>query len=179
MFLALAVIYEQSSDFNAANELYLRALKRPHLKKSKKVWMAYQKFKLRKGDFEGAKMELSRSLQSLSKHKHVEVISRFAISEYEFGSVDRARVLFEELLHSYPRRTDLWHLYVDKEVKLGNVVQARQLFDRVIASKCNSKNMKTVFKKYLAFEMQFGDEATQDMVKQLARNYVQSIDKLS
>jgi len=175
LFLALASIYEQANDKKAAEDLFLRALKRPQLKKSKKVWIAYHQFKLRAGDEKGAKAELSRSLQSLSKHKHVEVISRFAFSEYEFGFVDHGRVLFEELLNTYPKRTDLWHLYVDKEIKLGNTSQVRQIFDRMINSKANSRNMKVAFKKYLTFETQFGDQTTEERVKQLAREYVMSL----
>ena len=78
--------------------------------------MAYQDFKLRNGAADEAKKLLQRSLQSLSKHKHVQVILHYCQSEFEFGSADRARVLYEDLLSNYPKRTDLWHVYVDREV---------------------------------------------------------------
>jgi len=146
-------------------------------KKSKKMWIAYHQFKIRSGDVTGAKEQLSRSMQCLSRHKHVEVISKYALSEFEFGSADRARVLFEELLNNYPKRVDLWHLYVDKEVKLGHVSQSRKLFDRMIASKSSTKNMKLVFKKYLEFEMKFGTSILQEAVKQKAREYVIGVSK--
>ena len=120
----MANTYEQSGDTAGAEAVYCKALKRPQYKKSKKVWMAYHQFKLRSGDDSGAKAQLARSMQSLSRHKHVEVISKYAMAEFEYGSPDRARVVFEELLTNYPKRADLWHLYVDKEVKLGNVLQA-------------------------------------------------------
>jgi rRNA biogenesis protein RRP5 len=139
------------------------------------VWIQYLQFKLRTGDAQAAKAQLARSLQSLSRHKHVEVISKYALAEFEIGSVDRGRVVFEDLLTSYPKRTDLWHLYVDKEVKLGNVAQARQLFERMITAKASARNMKTVFKKYLAFETSHGTEETVEAVKQKARDYVNSI----
>lgn len=173
--MALADVYEKAGDYNGAEAIYQKALKRPAYKKSKKVWSAFHLMKLRSGDVKGAKEQLSRSLQSLSKHKHVEVISKYALAEFEVGSADRARVVFEDLLRSYPKRTDLWHLYVDKEVKLGNVAQARQLFERMIHSSLSARNMKTVFKKYLTFESQYGDEASQDAVKQKAREYVSNM----
>ena len=61
--------------------------------------------------------------------------------------------MFEELVSSYPKRTDLWNVYVDKEIKIGMHDRARQLFERMIASTAmNPRNVKVVFKKYMAFE---------------------------
>jgi rRNA biogenesis protein RRP5 len=175
IYLAMAQTYEQSGDIAGAEAIYQKALKRPQYKKSKKVWIQYHQFKLRTGDADAAKAQLSRSLQSLSRHKHVEVISKYAMSEFDFGSAERGRNVFEELLTTYPKRTDLWHLYVDKEVKLGNVAQARQLFERMITAKASARNMKAVFKKYLAFETSHGTEQTVEEVKQKARDYVSSM----
>lgn len=144
-------------------------------KKSKKVWMAYQAFKLRHNDADAAKALLNRSLQSLSRHKHVEVVLKYAMAEFEFGSQERGRVVFEDLLNSYPKRTDIWHVYVDKEIQHKNIPQARALFARLCASKLSARNMKSVFKKYLSFEMMNGTAATQEHVRSLARSYVDSL----
>ena len=132
----------------------------------------YQLLRIKQNDDKKSKELLSRSLQALSRHKHVEVISKYALAEFELGSVDRARVLFEELLSSYPKRSDLWHIYVDKEVKLGNIVEARRLYERMEAAKFSAHNMKTVFKKHLAFENQYGTPEDQQRVKEAARAYV-------
>lgn len=175
IYLAMANTYEQSGDIAGAEAVYQKALKRPQYKKSKKVWIQYLQFKLRSKDEQAAKTQLARSMQSLSRHKHVEVISKYAMAEFDLGSAERGRVVFEELLTNYPKRSDLWHLYVDKEVKLGNVPQARQLFERMIASKQSARNMKAVFKKYLGFEVSHGTEETQEAVKQKARDYVSSM----
>lgn len=113
-------------------------------------------------------------MQSLSRHKHFEVIEKFGLAEFEFGSVDRARIVFENLLSSYPNRVDAWHVYLDKEVKLGYFDQARQLFERLISMKLSSQNLKTVFKKYLAFEVEHGTVESQNGVKAKAREYVMS-----
>ncbi len=124
IFLSLASSMEQAKDFAGAESLFEKALKRPQFRKSKKVWMAYHALKLHQQDVAGAKAQLSRALQALAPHKHVEVIRHFAMMEFDTGAVDRGRVLMEELLSSYPKRNDLWTVYVDKEVKLGNVVLA-------------------------------------------------------
>lgn len=177
IYLAMAVSLEQAGDIANAEQLFERALKAPQFRKSKKVWMAYHSLLLRAGESKAsdAKKELARALQSLSQHKHLEVIKHFALSEFDHGSIDRGRVLFEEMLSNYPKRTDLWHIYVDKEAKLNNVQEARQLFERMITLKTSAKNMKAIFKKYLFFESRFGDEETQEMVKEKAREYVNSL----
>ena len=100
---------------------------------------------------------------------------RYAVCEFDVGSEDRGRSVFEELVGNYPKRTDLWHVYVDKEVKSGNHKQARQLFERMIASRSSAKAMKAAFKKFLAFEQLNGSSAQQEAVKMRAREYVSSI----
>jgi rRNA biogenesis protein RRP5 len=114
-------------------------------------------------------------LPACHRHKHVEVLEKYALAEFDLGSSDRARVVFEDLLSNYPKRMDLWHVYVDKETKLGNVLQARQIYDRMVSSKMSMKNMKTIFKKYLAFELAHGSIDQQEAVKSKAREYVSSI----
>jgi rRNA biogenesis protein RRP5 len=155
-----------------AEELYEKAVKR--YKYSKKVWSAYQLFRLRIGDYDGAKLLLNRSIQSLSRHKHVEIIQKYGFGEYEFGSIDRARVIFTNLIGSYPSRIDIWNIYIDKEIKLGNVAYARQLFERLISLKTSSRNIKSIFKKYLNFEINHGDLESQENVKRKAIEYVKT-----
>lgn len=170
--MKLAELYEASGDIDRAKEIYDISIKK--YKYSKKVWSSYQIFLLRINEIAAAKLMLSRSMQSLSRHKHFEVIEKFGLAEFEFGSVDRARIVFENLLSSYPNRVDAWHVYLDKEVKLGYFDQARQLFERLISMKLSSQNLKTVFKKYLAFEVEHGTVESQNGVKAKAREYVMS-----
>lgn len=128
---------------------------------------------MKEGDSEGGKRELSRALQSLSPHKHVETISRYALCEYESGSESNGRVLFEDLVASYPKRSDLWFVYIDQETKRNHVTNVRQLFNRIIAIPFSNKVMKTIFKKFLAFEVQYGNESTQEEVKGKAKAFVE------
>lgn len=173
LHLHLASVCEQGGNLAGAVDYLERALKK--YKYSKKVWMAYQHHHLRQGQADIAKQLLQRSLQSLSKHKHVEVITKFASAEFDLGSVDRGRVLFEELVSNFPKRSDLWHVYVDKEIKAGHLAQARQLFERMLSNKVNVKNMKAIFKKYLDFEKRFGTPASADEVLQKAVVFSQSM----
>ena len=173
LHLNLADVFEKGKDLKGAEAILEKALKK--YKYSKKVWMAYQHFCLRNNFTDHAKSLLSRSLQSLSRHKHIEVLTKYALAEFDIGDINRGRVVFEELISSYPKRTDLLHVYVDKEIKLGYYPQARQLFERMCASKLNVHKMKTVFKKFLEFEKKFGTAESAEAVLQKAKAYAASI----
>jgi rRNA biogenesis protein RRP5 len=124
--LNLAQVFEREKNESACDDMFNKALKK--YKYSKKVWMAYQQYKLKQGKTSDAKELLNRSMQSLAKHKHIEVIMKYALTEYDIGAYDRGRYLFEELLCNYVKRSDVWHIYVDREIKLGQLAYARQLF---------------------------------------------------
>lgn len=49
----------------------------------------------------------------------------------------------------------------------------RQILERAIVQSIPMKKMRTLFKKYLAFEEQHGDEASVLKVKAMAANYVE------
>ena len=89
--LNLAEQYEKAKDFAGAAAIFEKALKKH--KKSKKVWMSYQVSRLRAGDHVGARALLGRSLQSLSRHKHIEVLTKYALAEFDVGSQDRGRLV--------------------------------------------------------------------------------------
>ena len=156
-----------------ANILYEKSLKK--YKYSKKVWLSYLTYKLKIQQYDEAKALLTRAIQSLGRHKHIFLLEQYGLSEYEYGSADRGRIIFENLINTYPNRIDLWHVYVDREVKMGNIIQARQLYNRMITLKTSSNYLKTIFKKYLNFEVEHGSVETQLKVKQKAREYVNSL----
>ena len=63
---------------------------------------------------------------------------RFAQNEFAHGSVERGRSVFEGLMASYPKRLDLWNVYVDKEIKSGDIRAARNLLERLVRTMlCN------------------------------------------
>jgi hypothetical protein len=72
--LQLADLYAASGDRDGARAMYETTIKKH--KTSKKVWMKYQHFEQRNRRDKEARALLHRSLLSLSRHKHVEVIKR-------------------------------------------------------------------------------------------------------
>lgn len=68
----------------------------------------------------------------------VETISKFAQLEFKLGDAERGRTIFEGIMDSYPKRLDLWFVYVDMEIKQGNVSGVRALFDRILVKRLSS-----------------------------------------
>jgi rRNA biogenesis protein RRP5 len=83
------------------------------------------------------KQVLQRALQSLPKDQHVALITKFGILEFKNGQPENGRTMFEGIVSSYPKRMDIWAVYMDMEVKYGgseNKAQARHLFERCLTN---------------------------------------------
>ena len=160
-----------------ADEMFAKACKK--FKSKKSVWIAHLQYLLKGSRHEEAHSLLKRSLQSLPQYKHVEVMSKFAQIEFEHGSAERGRTIFDALLGKNPKRMDLLFVYIDKEVKCGDLDKARSLFSSVVNPssshrkfKFSDKQMKSLFKKWYRMEEEHGDEDSQERVKDEARAFV-------
>ncbi|CAG9462427.1 unnamed protein product [Pedinophyceae sp. YPF-701] len=137
-----------------------------------KVWLRHIEHLLGQGEGEAARGVLQRALQALPRRKHVKCITQAALLEFRLGSPERARGMFEGILRNYPKRTDLWSVYLDQEVKQGDQARTRALFDRATALGLPPKKMKFLFKKYLDYERKHGDAASAERVKAAAMEYI-------
>lgn len=136
--------------------------------------------------------------QSFFNTTDVKTITQFALLEFKLGDAERGRTIFEGIMDSYPKRLDLWFVYVDQEIKQHNVTGVRGLFERMLAGRLSSSELslstqgrastkltsfilaliekgKSVFKKWLAFEKEQGDEAGVENVKEKAMAFVESL----
>jgi hypothetical protein len=71
-----------------------------------------------------------------------QVITQTGLLEFKVGSAERGRSVFEGVLRNYPRRLDLWSVYLDQEVRLGDAQRVRALFQRATALSLPAKKMK-------------------------------------
>lgn len=169
--LALLKMYKKTNQNKLAEELLDKMIKK--FKHSCKFWLKRVKWLLKQKQ-DGVQSVVQRALLCLPRHKHIKFISQTAIREFKCGVADRGRTLFEEILREYPKRTDLWSVYLDQEIKLGDVDVIRSLFERAISLSLPPKKMKFLFKKYLEYEKSYGDEKQIESVKQKAMEYVQN-----
>ncbi|GKV41870.1 hypothetical protein SLEP1_g49347 [Rubroshorea leprosula] len=169
--LALLGMYERTDQHKLADELLDKMVKK--FKHSCKVWLRRVQMLLKQQQ-DGIQSIVNRALLCLPRHKHIKFISQTAILEFKCGVPERARSMFEGILREYPKRTDLWSIYLDQEIRLGDVDVIRALFERATSLSLPPKKMKFLFKKYLKYEKSLGDEEKIEYVKRKAMEYVES-----
>merc|ERR1711865_958517 len=111
----LARIHERNKKSELASNIYETCCKK--YAQSKTVWLACLTFFYRLGNLEAGRKALPKCLAVLPRFKHPLVVSKAALLEYEYGTPERGRSVFEGLLDSYPKRTDLWSVYIDAHIK--------------------------------------------------------------
>ncbi|ORZ36192.1 hypothetical protein BCR44DRAFT_1402217 [Catenaria anguillulae PL171] len=175
VYLHLASIYARSDKHELAREVHNEMLSK--FKDSTTVWTRFATYLFEQNQPEDARALLPRGLKSLPKSKHIATITQFALLEFKMGDAERGRTIFEGILASYPKRVDLWSVFLDMEVKSRDLDAARRLFDRIITLKFSAKKIKFFFKKYLEFEKKFGDDSRVEYVKQRAVEYVEALNR--
>lgn len=89
-----------------------------------------------------------------------------------FNESDDAHALLEQILASYPKRVDIWSVYIDMLIKSDEIKLARQTLERAVTQKLPVKKMRSLFKKHLEFEKKYGTENDVARVKAMAEEYV-------
>ena len=118
IYMQLVKIYERSEKFDLAEQLYQTMIKK--FRESSKVWCQCGLFYLKRNNISECRKILQRSLQSLAKRKHIKTICKFAQMEFRYGEPERGRTIFEGIMSSYPKRVDLWSIYLDMEIRQGD-----------------------------------------------------------
>lgn len=55
----------------------------------------------------------------------VQTIVKFAQLEFKHGEAERGRTILEGVMSNYPKRLDLWNVYLDMEIKADDIEMAR------------------------------------------------------
>lgn len=76
-------------------------------------------FILKDKEFTDPKIILQRALQALTKDQHVNIISKYGMLEFKNGAPESGRTMFEGIVGNYPKRMDIWAIYMDMEMKYG------------------------------------------------------------
>ncbi|CAG8515296.1 14320_t:CDS:10 [Funneliformis caledonium] len=115
IYTILVEIYEKSNKLELVENTYNTMIKK--FSQSSKVWSKMGLYYTRNGKIEDARALLQKSLKILPKRKHVKTITKFAQMEFKHGEVERGRTIFEGMMNNYPKRIDLWSIYIDMEIK--------------------------------------------------------------
>jgi rRNA biogenesis protein RRP5 len=171
LYSHLIKIYMDSKKYEDASDLYKLLIK--DYFNDLEIWKKYIEFlfqiqKLKSGDEKGddnaqisdmsnleiiePKEGLDKSIQVLPKKTHLDIMSWYGQLLYINGNNEEARNMFDNILKNFPKRKDIWFVYIDKEVKYGNIDKVRQIFDKMFEVKFKINDLKSVMKKFLEFE---------------------------
>ena len=171
VYSQVAQIYSQSGKFADAERIHKLLVRK--FNKEKEAWIKFGIFYYKNNKLNDGRFVLQRSLQSLDKRDHIEMSSKFAQVEFRYGESERGKTMFETILANFPKRTDLWSVYADQLVKIGDLDSARALFKRMSTLDLQAKKMKFLFKKWLDFESGHGTESGVNQVKQAAQKFLE------
>ncbi|MFH4983144.1 hypothetical protein AB6A40_009853 [Gnathostoma spinigerum] len=167
MHKQLLKIYQGAGRVKESDELLEDMLKR-FRHGSLDVWFLYGQHLMDTGRPEKARQLMKKATTSVEKQNHVFLLSRFAQMEYKSGDPEQGKTIFESILNAYPKKADIWSVYIDMVTRRRNVDETRRLFERVTSNKFSTHKMRSFFKKWLDFEKKFGDDEHQNMVKERA-----------
>ncbi|KAF3930737.1 hypothetical protein ABW19_dt0209937 [Dactylella cylindrospora] len=172
----MCTIYIQAKKLDKANEVFQVMIKK--FSQDEKVWINYFTYLMEHERGDEARILLSRALQAIQDQKvHPSLTLKFAQLEYKSGEIEMGRTLFEKLLAAYPARLDIWNVYIDMEIRQGDLDVVRRLFPRVLAGKLSAKKANGVFNKWLEFEKRFapGEKKREEYVIAQAMEYTKRL----
>jgi rRNA biogenesis protein RRP5 len=123
VYIQMAQIYERTNKTDLALQLHQVMIKK--FKTSSKIWTGYGSFLLKNEKPDDFRQLLQKCVKSLPKRKHVKTITAFAIMEFKHADAERGRTIFEGLLSNYPKRVDIWSIYLDQEIRTGDLERTR------------------------------------------------------
>jgi len=102
--------------------------------------------------------------------------------QYKYGFIEEGRTSFEIIMKNHPKRSDIWIVYLDKEIKIvKNPEKIRHIFEKFLTIDFKIKVLKTIIKKYLEYEKEHGNKKTIENVvaitQKLINNKLSSLQK--
>ena len=120
VYLQVVNIYKNSNKTEHIEAIYKKLCKKFYADLD--TWTSYIEFLFdcpKDQKFTESKVILQRSLQALPKNLHINIISKYGMLEYKHGRSESGRTMFEGIVTNYPKRMDIWSIYMDMEVKYG------------------------------------------------------------
>ncbi|VDK79654.1 unnamed protein product [Litomosoides sigmodontis] len=177
MYKQMVKIYQNLGKMQETDDLLDDMLKR-FRHDDLDVWFIYGQYLLETNRSDMARNLMKKAINCLPRKHHVAILSRFAQLEFKFGDIEQSKTIFESILNSYPRKTDVWTIYIDLLIKAKKIEDARQLLERVTALKLSTHKTRLFYKKWVDLEQRHGDEKQQNNVKERALQYLEGVAKL-
>lgn len=134
------------------------------------LWLSYASFlisTLEPPSPARARNLLQRATQSVPSTEHRYLTTKFAALEFksENGDPERGRTIFEGLVSTWPKKGDVWDVYLSLEIAHGGEENVRSLFERMAKLKMKKRRAAGFFKKWVDWEESIGNEKGVSKVK--------------
>ncbi|KAF2681518.1 rRNA biogenesis protein-like protein RRP5 [Lentithecium fluviatile CBS 122367] len=155
-------IYISSAKLDKADNLYQSMTKNKSFTPDPALWLSYATFlmaTLSPPSPTRARALLPRATQSVLSSQHRYLTQKFASLEFKLpnGDPERGRTIFEGLVSTWPKKWDIWDVYVSLEISHGGEENVRGLFERMAKTGMKKRRAETVFKRWREWEESVGD----------------------
>mmetsp|Transcript_15807 Transcript_15807/g.25777 ORF Transcript_15807/g.25777 Transcript_15807/m.25777 type:complete len:279 (+) Transcript_15807:240-1076(+) len=168
----MARIFEDTKKYEKAEAQHKMLCRK--FRQSAKAWTDFAAFLFRRSRGSETRALMEEGLKVLPRVDHVKLITKFGQMEYSIGSAERGRTIFDNVVANYPKRVDVWSVYIDMEVKHGDQESVRRIMARATNLNLSTKKMKFLFTKCLDYEKEHGTEESANAIKEKAREYIQN-----
>ncbi|KAF1847168.1 rRNA biogenesis protein-like protein RRP5 [Cucurbitaria berberidis CBS 394.84] len=169
-------IYIGSGKIDKADTLYQSMTKNKSFTPDPQFWLSYATFLmdvLPSPSPTRARALLQRATQSVASSQHRYLTQKFAALEFKSanGDAERGRTIFEGLVSTFPKKGDVWDVYLSQEMSHGSAEGVRDLFERMTKVGGKSKRAAAVYKKWAEWENSVGNAKGVERVKALAEQW--------
>jgi rRNA biogenesis protein RRP5 len=125
-----------------------------------------------------ARLLLPRAMQSVPESEHRYLTSKFAALEYKSpnGDAGRGQTIFEGLVAAWPKKGDVWDMYLALEISHGGEENVRGLFKRMTEGNLKKRRGETLFRKWREWEETMGNAKGAERVAALESAWVERRD---
>jgi rRNA biogenesis protein RRP5 len=144
-----------------ADALYQSMIKNKSFTPDPALWLSYATFlmtTLRPSSPDRARLLLPRATQSVPSSQHRYLTQKFASLEFklENGDPERGRTIFEKLVSTWPKKWDVWDVYLSLEMSHGGQENVRGLFERMTKAGMKKRRADAVFRRWKEWEATSG-----------------------
>ncbi|KAF2733591.1 nucleic acid-binding protein [Polyplosphaeria fusca] len=171
-------IYISSGKLDKADILYQSMTKNKAFTVTPSLWLSYATFlmsALQPPSPSRARALLPRATQSVPESEHRYLTTKFAALEFKTpnGDPERGRTIFEGLVSTWPKKGDLWDVYLSLELSHGSEENARSVFERMSKLKMKRKRAAGVFGRWKEWEEKVGNQKGVARVGEMERDWVE------
>ncbi|CAL8078475.1 unnamed protein product [Orchesella dallaii] len=123
------------------------------------AWIRLGKFHFFKQNFGVGREVLPQALKNVPAVQQLLVITNFALLEMHHGDQSKGEQMLDRVLEQHPQRSDLWLVYANALIKVGEYDKSRTVFQRSLENNWPRK-VKLLLHRYRELENDHGNEST-------------------